>query len=119
MTDYVDGDDVKEIFETDLTAAQLAPFCTSANLIVTDKLSGSLDSEQCIEIARWFAAHLAASTLDRMADNEKIGEASIKYSGVTGKGLDATMYGQQVKLLDTSGILANLGKKKVHFEMIN
>jgi len=38
--------------------------------------------------------------------------ASIRYQGRTGLGLAATLYGQQVKMLDTSGTLANLGKKK-------
>jgi hypothetical protein len=44
---------------------------------------------------------------------ERIGEASVKYFGKTGLGLDATMYGQTVKLLDTTGILLDLGKRSV------
>lgn len=108
--------EVKEILDTDLSGAALEAFIVAANLTVTDLLGSStvLSSSQLKEIERWFTAHLVACTREQQAKSEKVaGEASITYQGETGKGLDSTFYGQQVKILDTSGVLAaSLGKKK-------
>jgi len=120
MTNYVTGADVLEIMDTDLTSAQLDPFCEVANSIVTEKLTGIHAAERLKNIARWYAAHLVSCTpLAREAVSEKIGDAQATYSGQTWKGLEGTMYGQQVLLLDTSGILAQTGKKTCSFEVIN
>ncbi len=117
---YIDGDDIKEILDTELTAAQLAPFCTAANFLVYEKVSGTISDEDYLkEIAKWLGAHLAACSLEREVKTEEAGEYSATYSGTSSLGLDATLYGQQVKVLDTTGALANLGKKKAYFSVVN
>ena len=62
------------------------------------------------KIERWFVAHMIASTICRTTSEEKVGDASVKYTGKWDKNLDSTPYGQMVKQLDTTGKLANTGK---------
>jgi hypothetical protein len=115
MTLRVYGAEVKEILETDLSNSVIETFILAANLTVTELLGSNTDisDAQRTEIERWLAAHLIAATKEKQAKAEKAGEASITYQGETGMGLDGTMYGQQVKLLDTTGILAaTVGKRK-------
>jgi len=112
----VTDDEVKEIIETSITTT---PFITVANLIVTERLANEgLGDSLLKEIERWLAAHLVAIR-DQRPQNERIGDANITYQGRSGLGLDATQYGQQVKILDTSGKLANLGKRVARIEMID
>jgi hypothetical protein len=102
---------VKKIIATDLD--DLTPFIDTANSLVTAKLGSSTLSDTVLEqIEMWLSAHLVA-VRDQVPMEERIGEASVKYFGKTGLGLDATMYGQTVKLLDTTGILLDLGKRSV------
>jgi len=121
MANRVTVAEVQEIMDTgSLTDAQVTAFITAANLTVTDKLGGStaLSAAQLKEIERWLSAHFVAMRERQVAD-EKIGEASVKYGGQFGKMLDFTQYGQQVKILDTTGTLANIGKRKATFEVID
>ena len=112
VTDY----EVKEILDTDIDTT---PFITAANLIVTDILGTSdLNSDLLMEIERWLAAHLA-SVRDQQPSRERIGDAEIYYRGTSGLGLNATLYGQQVMMLDTTGAMSNIGKKKVLFTAID
>ena len=71
----------------------------------TDLSSATLES-----IEQFLTAHLLVSTFDRSAMEEKVGDAQIKYSGIYGKGLESTPYGQMVLLIDTTGLMANSGK---------
>ena len=118
MSTRVDGDEVKEIIETELTALQIVPFITAANLIVTDQLTGEHSAALLVEIERWLAAHFVAIR-DPRAKAEKTDDASATYYGKDGLGLNHTPYGQQVKILDTTGILASLGKRKAEFRSID
>lgn len=108
--------EVKEILDTNVT---LHPFIVAASLIVDKYLedTGEIDDEQLLkEIERWLSAHLAVIR-DPQLSKEKIGDASNEYArGSLGDGLKGTHYGQQVLLLDTSGRLSQLGKKKVKLE---
>jgi hypothetical protein len=63
------------------------------------------------EVERWLSAHLLASTRERQVQTEEVGQAKVAYNSKLGLGLDSTTYGQQVKLMDSSGLLANLGKR--------
>jgi len=111
MANRVDPNEVKEILDTDLTDAAIEAFITAANLTVTKYLEDEdLSDAQLKEIERWYTAHLIACTRQREVQKENVGQASVTYGGRTDLGLDATMYGQQVKLLDTSGILSNIEK---------
>ncbi len=80
-------------------------FIISANAVVTKVFAGDTDigSTMKEEIERWFTAHMLASTLCRMGTDEKLGEASIKYTGVFKEKLSSTPYGQVVMQLDFTG----------------
>lgn len=110
----VSDSEVKEIISTDIT--DTTPFITAANLIITAKLSGEgLSDAYLKELERWLAAHMVAAR-DQGIISEKTGAASVTYFAKVGLGLDGSTWGQRVKLLDTTGILASLGKKKVIFK---
>lgn len=119
MTNRVTGAEVKEIIpDSALSDAQVEPFITSANLTITEHLSGSSLSDELLkELERWFSAHLVA-TYERRRKAEKLGDASDTFDGQTGMGLDFTSYGQQVKILDPTGILAGLGKRKMLLKVV-
>lgn len=110
------ANEVKEILDTSLTNARVDVFINAANLTITKYLGSSTDlsAEEKKEIERWFTAHLIATGPELQASQEEVlGETSIKYQGKTGMGLEATLYGQQCLVLDTTGTLAaKLGKKK-------
>lgn len=64
------------------------------------------------DLETYLAAHIAA-LVERQTTQEKIGDASESYGGKFGLRLDFTQYGQMAKMLDCSGILESLGKKRV------
>ena len=114
MTNRVTGSEVISIFiDTDLSAAQMEFFITPANLLITEHLSDSSLSDALLkELERWLSAHFAA-TYNKRRKSEGLGDASETYDGSTGFGLDFTSYGQQVRLLDPTGILSGIGKQVV------
>ena len=122
MAFRVTVDEVKLIFETDLGSDNIEAFIRSANVIVNDNLVGEgVAVATLTEIERWLAAHLAAQ-MDPVAGSEKIGDAQVKYllaisTSVEGLGLNNTPYGQQVRLLDPTGILAGIGKPAAVMEV--
>ena len=108
---------VREIYSTGLTDGQLNAFITAAQAIFDNALGNcgySTDLE--LQIVTWLTAHLACCR-DPQAKSVSIGDVSKSYSGNTGMGLDATTYGQMVKLLDTCGGLVNLGKAKAFVQV--
>ena len=115
----VTGDEVKEIIDTTLTASQITPFITAANITVTSALSStSLTAVAKKEIERWYAAHLVYIR-DPHLKKEKIGDAEdTRHVGELGKGLKSTPYGQVVLDLDTTGNMSNLGKRQSKIEAI-
>jgi hypothetical protein len=121
MTERVTGDQVKKIIDTTLIASEISLFIKAANLLVTDWLGNSgLTEPHLKEIERWLSAHLVAiRSQDSVSKAEKTGDASITRHGQTGLGLDFTPYGQQVKVLDITGTMANLGLKPASLETIN
>lgn len=115
MANRVTGVEVKEIFDTDMTAEDLAPFITAANLTVTDMLGTNteLSDEQRKEIERWLTAHFACSYDPRMTA-VKVDVISISYEkafSADKTALKSTSYGRMVAVLDTTGIL-NRGRKR-------
>lgn len=113
-------EDVLDIMDTVLTPAQVTPFLTAANAIVTDRLASAtpaLSTTILAEIEKQLAAHLA-SVKSKFAISEKIGDASASYGYKGGEGLRATPYGEMVLLLDTTGTMANAGKQYSLIETI-
>ena len=115
----VTGEEVKEIFDTSLSANEIDPFIIVAHEVI-DHYLGNEDLTTALlkEIERWFTAHLVTAR-DPLANREKIGDAEITYQGKFGLGLDGSSYGQMVKSLDITGILSEIGKKKVEFVSID
>lgn len=107
--------EVKEIIpDTSLTDAQVGYFIDVATEMVDDlDADTTLDDARLVFIEQWLTAHLIASTVERMGKTEKIGDAQVTYMGEFGKNLDSTPYGQMAAMLDTSGTLRALGKKKI------
>lgn len=111
----VTADDVRAIFSESTFSDDLAEtvIIGAETLINQAMASTTITDTLRKELTRWMAAHMIASTVERMAEQEGAGGASIKYTGTFGANLAATPYGQMVVLLDTTGMMASLGKKSV------
>jgi hypothetical protein len=117
MANRVTPEEVKEIIDTTVSESSIEAFITAANATINALLgSSSLTVVQLREIERWLTAHLITCAKERTIRSETAGQADITYeTQPLGKGLDASLYGQQVRLLDTTGILASVavGMQKV------
>lgn len=110
----VTATEVKAIMDNCTVAdATVDTFILSGNLIISKVFVNdtTLGDDLLKEIERWFVAHMLASTICRTTESEKLGDASVKYTGKWDKNLDSTPYGQMAKQLDITGLLANTGKK--------
>ena len=104
--------DVRAIIDIDEDITNIQPFIKTANILVTEHLGTStLSDDHLKQIEIWLSAHFIAIR-DPRVKQTKIGDAQDTYQGTIGigKALDATYYGQQVKILDTTGTLQNVGK---------
>ena len=113
---------VKDIMDTELTKEQLTPFLRTADNLVTKIIvdaGADYSAEILTDIVTWLAAHFACARDPEIA-RENVGEAGWTFNGQTGLGLNATRYGQQVKILDYKGHLASLdgAKGKRMFEVM-
>jgi len=98
--------------------ADLTAFIAAANVTVTGYLTGKgLEADQLKEIERWLAAHLA-ELQKPVKESLEMGPMKLKYA--QGKlGLDLTRYGQQVKVLDTSGTLLAIDKPRATIRVLS
>lgn len=106
--------DVKEIMDNcTLDDSVVDSFIDTANLLITKVYENdtTLGADYLEEIEKYFTAHMLASTLCRTTSDEKLGDASVKYTGKWDKNLESTPYGQLVKQLDCTGLMSNIGKK--------
>lgn len=118
MANRCTGDYVKNIITTNKTVAEVENYIRTANIIVTDELSGEgYSAARMKEIEAYYAAHLVACDDPAIAE-EAIDDTKTRYHGKSGMGLDFTPYGQQVKILDSSGKLVNLGKRAAKIEAL-
>ena len=118
MTVRATATEVKQILgDTTLSTTVIDSYIKGANALINQVL-GTEVTDLLTEIERWFAAHMIASTRERMAKTEKAGTAEIEYLGTYEGGLDSTPYGQMVKMLDTTGRMAMLGKRPVSITAI-
>lgn len=121
MSARVTPAEVRQILSTGLTDLEIGAYIVAANSFVVANLGpAGLTEIQLKEIERWITAHFIASTREQQSKEEGAGGAYVKYQGVTGEGLSATMYGQQAVLLDTSGTLAEIvgGRRKASMAAI-
>lgn len=107
--------EVKTIIDTTIDTSA---FIETADVMVSENLaSAGYTDARLKQIELWLTAHLVCQW-DKRVTSEKIGDTSNTYEGKTSMGLDNSSYGQQVKLLDIKGILANLDKPKATVETI-
>lgn len=110
---------------TDFSEAVVDAIIADAALIAEGCISSYSDERQTA-IIKWVACHLIASTNGASGTgsgsvtSSKLGDASESYakSALTGEGLKATHYGQQVLLLDTNGCLARKGRPPATVQVI-
>jgi len=101
----VTSDDVEKIIEVD-SSLDVDAFIATATVLVDETLASSGYSDDLLfEIERYLAAHFIAMR-QRQLTGDAFGDASRKYAGKFGMGLDFTQYGQQVKTLDIRGVLS-------------
>lgn len=118
-TARVTASEVGEIISTDLTDAQVEAFINSANAIIQENmLEAGMSANILTQIELWLAAHLVAVS-DQREQRVNLRDGDVTYHTPRfGLGLDGTMYGQQVKVLDYSGILSGLGQKRARIEFL-
>lgn len=106
--------EVKQLIDTDLSDPTILVYITSADNVITELFDEdtTVTDSQKKELERWLTAHLIACTQEPQISQVGVSGTSVKYQGVTGKGLESTFYGQQVLVLDTAGKLRNLGKRQ-------
>lgn len=108
----VTATEVREIFDTDLVDEDLNQFINMANRFVTAVLAtAGLAAATLTDIELLISAHFAALK-DPRTSQEGLGEWSFTGQGTTAMNLDATFYGQQAKLLDTTGTLDEIAANK-------
>lgn len=108
------------IMDTSLTETQMQPFVDLANSMVNEHLLGEGVATATLgKIELQLSAHYAAAFKDRIAESQKIGDASIKFIGKFDMGLDLTPYGQMAKSLDPTGILAELDLGAAEIEVVH
>ena len=111
--------EVKAIMDTSLEDAEVNVYIGIANPVVTDVMDGSgVGAVRLEEIERWLTAHFITVTRERMGETEKLGEATIKYVGKFGMGLDSTPFGQTVQILDTTGAFGDQAKRPISINAI-
>jgi hypothetical protein len=102
----------------DGTLPDLTPYIETAAVVVDDVIECATRKGKTVSAAkaeiieRWLAAHFYGVS-DKPLSSESEGGASGSYHGQTGMYLDATLYGQTAKLLDTTGCLLNQEKRQV------
>lgn len=103
---------------TGMTDITITPYINIASDVVDDLDATVLDSTRLKDIERFLTAHLIMVTKDRMGTKERVGDAEVSYPNIFGPGLNASTYGQMVLQLDSTGTLANLGKKVISITAI-
>ena len=113
-------EEVKEILDPKLNVDDLniTTFITTANNLINQKLEGNLEDVILHEIEKWLSAHFVTISV-RQPQRYSLGDEDISYDNELGLGLDNTMYGQQAKLLDTTGALSSLGQKKASLTVVS
>lgn len=101
---------VQELAGSFLDLGDIAPHVTSAHAAVNVHLGAAgLGEDLLAQIELWLAAHLVAVRDPELRiSSRKSGDLSTGYAQANGTGLDSTMFGQQVRLLDPTGKMAEV-----------
>lgn len=118
MVHRVQVSDVHALIETDLL--DIVPHIDAANSLIDEKLVNvGLGDTRLKLIEAWLSAHFVAMREDS-ARLRRIsqGETVAIFTDEVGTGLNATRFGQQAMLLDTSGVLNRLSKPTASISVI-
>lgn len=112
--------EVKEIIEVNpFLIPTTDPFITTANILVDELLLTLGYSDPLLkQIELYLSAHFTGMK-QRQLDSEEFGDSENDYIGEVGKGLEFTQYGQQAKVLDFQGGLADVGKPKAQIQVFS
>ena len=97
------------------TAIDLVPFIRTANILASQVAAcattrgSSLATAVLTEIETYLAAHFYGHG-DQFYESRQTANARGTFRGQTAMSLDASLYGQTAKMLDTSGCLTALSK---------
>ena len=96
-------------------------FIIAAEEIISLVYQGDISISDTLvkEIERYFVAHMLASTVARMASQERIGDVSVSYTGKWEDKLNSTPYGQMVLTLDFTGKMGEIGKRTATLNAIS
>ena len=113
----IDANDVREIYDTDLTDGRLANFINMA-VVTVARLTTLTDADTIKLLELMLSAHFAA-VYDGTVKQQSIGggEWSVTFAMAVGTGLDASPYGQQAQILDPTGKLAKIQKPRAKFQV--
>ena len=123
MANRVTATEVKVIINTDLADAVITTHIGIANELVTSLLGSSgLSSTRLKNIELYLSAHFVGIGRDK-EEGQMISQAAgtdgrIEYNRALGESLKATFFGQQALVLDTTGVLINLGVRRAQFRVI-
>lgn len=118
----VTATEVKAIFDTSLSDETVEVHIEIANGIVSTELASSGHSASRLkDIERYLSAHLLSlrDPVTGMVRTEWVAsEAKIDFSSDFGQMLRSTHFGQTAIMLDTTGRLENLGRRRAVFRAI-
>lgn len=110
MAGRVSPSDVTQNFDTSLDDSQIQGWIDAATELVDDVAAAdsTVSDSRLKQIERALSRHFAHAQDPRVSSSQ-IGDSRMTVQGSTGLHLDATFYGQQAKMLDPTGTLANSG----------
>lgn len=108
--------EVKTVIATRLSDEEITSFINIANRLV-NKLLGSTTALEAVvkkDIETYLTAHLIAVSReqDKAFSRQRTGQTELYVGASFGTQLDATLYGQTIKMLDTTGAFASVGKRR-------
>lgn len=114
--------DLKEIFNTSKSHAELMPWLASAHIVINRyaQICTSAGEDTLKAMETFLAAHMISTTVERSktATQIKMGTSSETYAIQGGKNLDSSPYGQHLKLLDPCGKLMDMFGTAAEFETL-
>ncbi len=118
----LDADALREIIDSALTDGRINNFLNFAywtSLPLVGNLAACGGDSALCDIILLLAAHYL-TMFERQAKSESVaGEWTIAYLGKDGFGLDSSLYGQNAKAMDCSGLLAKAGFKVASFSVVS
>lgn len=106
MAFRVNEDDVAGIIDTE---KDIKPYLKTANIVMNNVFADNttVDDPTLAELERWLCAHFIEADTGTIV-SQTIDDSTDKFADHLGKGLDSTRFGQMIKLIDPSGLLAAL-----------